>query len=103
MKKKNGFKSWLIRTLRKWLNKLEPEKTFRVEHVQVPLVTLNSVVTVPKDYMSEERITEILSKKLSDDVAKYMNIDTCEHVDWDSFDRQITYRATVRVAADKRG
>lgn len=102
MKKKNRFKSWLIKTLRKWLNKLAPEENvLKIEHTAVPLITLSSSVTVPKDYMSEDRITEILSKKLSDEVAKYMCVETCERIEWDSFDRQITYRATIRVVADK--
>ena len=102
MKKK--FKSWLIRKLHKWLNKLEPEKTFRVEHTYVPLVTVNASFTMPKcRALKEEQINEILAKQLGEEVIKYADIKCCENIDMSMWEEQIIYRATVRVAADKRG
>lgn len=102
MKKK--FKSWLIKVLRKWLAKLEPySNVVKVEHVHVPLVTLNANVTTLKHRpMPEDRINEILAKQLGEDAIRYANIDTCECFNFDS-DDIIVYRATVRVTADKRG
>lgn len=103
MKKKNGFKFWLAGILRKWANMLEPEMkedVFKVEHVYVPLVTLNANLTIPKGVMSDERIEEILSHKIGDEISKYMRIDTSEYNDF-NFDDRITYRATVRVADDE--
>ena len=103
MKKK--FKSWLIKVLRHWLAKLEPyHNVVKVEHTHVPLVTLDASVAIPKRRpLSEDRINEILAKQLSEEVIKYANIEFCEHVDMSVFDEQVVYRATVRVAADKRG
>ena len=102
--KKNRCKSWLIRVLRKWLNKLEPEKTFKVEHINVPVVTVNASFTWPKGkQISEDRINEVLANQLSEEIIKYANIEYCEKVDMSIWGEQIVYRATVRVAADKRG
>ena len=105
MKKKNRFKSWLIKVLRKWLAKLEPyHNVVKVEHTHVPLVTVNAMFTMPKHRpFREEQINEILAKQLSEEVIKYADIEYCEHIDMSIFDEQIIYRATVRVAADKRG
>ena len=105
MKKKNRFKSWLIKVLRKWLAKLEPyHNVVKVEHVHVPLVTLETSFAWPKEkQMSTERIYEILARDLSKEVIKYADIKYCEKIDMSVFDEQIVYRATVRVAADKRG
>lgn len=105
MKKKNRFKSWLIRVLRKWLNKLEPEYNIvKVEHTTVPLLTLDASVATSKHRpLPEDRINEILAKQLSEEVIKYADIEQCEKIDMNVFDEQIIYRATIRVAADKRG
>lgn len=103
--KKNRFKSWLIKVLRKWLAKLEPyHNVVKVEHTHVPLLTLDASVAMPKRRpLPEDRINEILAKQLSEEVIKYAEIECCEKVDMSVFDEQIIYRATVRVAADKRG
>ena len=103
MKKK--FKSWLIKVLRSWLAKLEPyHDVVKVEHTHVPLVTVNASFTMPKcRTLKEEQINEILVKQLSEEVIKYAEIEYCEKIDMSVFDEQIIYRATVRVAADKRG
>ena len=105
MKKKSRFKSWLIKVLRKWLAKLEPyHNVLKVEHVHVPLVTVNAMFAMPKRRpLKEEQINEILAKQLSEEVIKYAEIEHCEKIDMSMFDEQIVYRATVRVAADKRG
>ena len=102
--KKNRFKSWLIKVLRKWLAKLEPGyNVVKVEHVHVPLATVSANFTAPKHRsLPEDRINEILAKQLGEEVFKYANIETCERFSFDS-DEEISYRATVRVAADKRG
>ena len=103
--KKNRFKSWLIKALHKWLAKLEPyHNVFKVEHTHVPLVTVNAMFTMPKRRpLKEEQINEILAKQLSEEVIKYAEIEYCEKVDMSMWEEQIIYRATVRVAADKRG
>lgn len=103
--KKNRFKSWFIKVLRKWLAKLEPGyNTLKIEHTYVPLLTLDVSVSIPKHRpLPEDRINEILAKQLSEEVIKYANIEYCEKIDMSVFDEQIVYRATVRVAADKRG
>ena len=103
--KKNKFKSWLIKVLRKWLNKLEPGcNTLKIEHTYVPLVTVNASFTMPKcRTLKEEQINEILARQLSEEVIKYADIKYCEKVDMSMWEEQIIYRATVRVAADKRG
>ena len=105
MKQKNKFKSWLIKVLRKWLAKLEPyHNVVKVEHMHVPLVTLDASVAIPKHRpIPENRINEILATRLSQEVIKYADIDYCEKFDINVFDDQMIYRATVRVAADKRG
>ena len=102
---KNKLKSWLIKVLRKWLAKLEPyHNVVKVEHTHVPLVTLDaSVATIKSRPLSEERLNEILARKLGEEVIKYAEIEYCEHIDMSVFDEQIIYRATVRVAAEKRG
>lgn len=76
MKKKNRFKSWLIRVLRNWLAKLEPyHDVVKVESIHVPLETLTASVSVINDFpMTEERINEILGKGLSDLVMKYADV-----------------------------
>ena len=103
--KKNRFKSWLIKVLRKWLAKLEPyHNVVKVEHTHVPLLTLDASVSIPKHRpLPEDRINEILAKQLGEEVIKYAEIEYCEKIDMSVFDEQIVYRATVRVAADKRG
>ena len=105
MKQKNRFKSWLIKVLRNWLARLEPyHNAMKVEHAHVPLVTLDASVVMPKSRpLSEDRINEILARKLSEELIKYADIEWCEKIDLSVFDEQIMYRATVRVAADKRG
>ena len=103
--KKNKFKSWLIKVLKNWLAKLEPyHNVVRVEHTHVPLVTLNtSVSMLRRRPLSEERINEILTRKLSEDIMKYADIQEYETIDMSTWEDQIIYRATVRVATDKRG
>lgn len=103
--KKNKFKSWLIRVLRNWLAKLEPyHNVVKVEHTHVPLVTVDSSFTMPKcRTLKEEQINEILAKQLGEEIIKYADIEYCEKVDMSIWEEQIIYRATVRVAADKRG
>lgn len=103
--KKNRFKSWIIKVLHKWLAKLEPGyNTIKVEHTYVPLVTVDAkVATIKSRPLSEERLNEILARKLGEEVIKYAEIMCCEKVDMSVFNEQIIYRATVRVAADKRG
>jgi hypothetical protein len=105
MKKKNRFKSWLIKVLRNWLSKLEPyHNVVKVEHVHVPLLTLDASVDMPKSRpLPEDRINEILAKRLSEEVIKYADIEYYEKVDMSMWEEQIVYRATVRIAADKRG
>ena len=106
MKKKNKFKSLLIKVLSKWLNKLEPHNHFpvKVEYTHVPLVTVDASVAIPKNMqLSEERINEILARDLGVEVIKYADIEMCEKIDISVFEEYITYRATVRVTADKRG
>lgn len=103
--KKNKLKSWLIKVLRKWLNKLEPGyNTLKIEHTYVPLATVNASFTWPKGkQISEDRINEILARELSEEVIKYADIAYCEKVDMSVFEEYMVFRATVRVAADKRG
>lgn len=103
--KKKKLKSWLIKVLRNWLAKLEPyHDVVKVEHVYVPLVTVNAMFTMPKHKpLKEEQINEILAKQLSEEIIKYAEIEYCEKVDISVWEEQIMYRATVRVAADKRG
>lgn len=102
MKKK--LKSLLIRVLRKWLAKLEPyHNVVKVECVHVPLVSICADVVIPKYRpLPEDRINEILAKKLGEDILHYAEIETCQHYDFGEGD-QTVYRATVRVAAEKRG
>lgn len=104
MKKKNKFKSWLIRVLKNWLSKLEPyHNVVKVEHVPVPLVTVSANLTMSKHRsLPEDYINEILAKQLGEEVFKYANIETYEHCSFDS-DTETSYRVTVRVAVDKRG
>ena len=105
MKKK--IKSWLIKVLRNWLAKLEPyHNVVKVEHTHVPLITLDASVAIPKrrqSLLDDDRIGEILAKKLGEEVLNYADIEYCEKVDMNMWEEQIVYRATVRVAADKRG
>ena len=100
MKKKKGFKSWLAGLLRKWANMLEPEKkdVFKVEHVNVPVVTLSTQVTVPRECTIDAN--EFLAKGLSDEVAKYMYVEKCEMHDF-NVDRYDVYRATIRVVDER--
>jgi hypothetical protein len=101
MKKK--IKSWLIRTLHKWLNKLEPEKTFRVEHINVPISTLNASFIWPKNkQISEDRINEILARDLAEEVIKYADIEMCEKIDMSVLEEYVVFRATVKVAGERR-
>lgn len=99
------LKSWLIKVLRKWLAKLEPyHNVVKVEHTYVPLLTVSAMFTIPKHKsLKEEQINEILARQLSEEVIKYADIECCERVDMSVLEEQIVYRATVRVAADKRG
>ena len=103
--KKNRFKSWLIQVLRNWLAKLEPyHNVVRVEHTHVPLATLDaSVATIKSRPLSEEQLNEILARKLGEEVIKYADIKYYEQMDIGMWEEQMIYRATVRVAADKRG
>lgn len=103
MKKKNRFKSWLIKVLHNWLAKLEPyHNVVKVEHTHVPLVTLDaSVVVLEHRPLPEDRINEILAQKLGEEIMRYADIEQCTGIEWGSFDNKITYRATIKVAADK--
>ena len=104
MKKKNKFKSWLIRVLRNWLDKLEPyHNVVKVEHTHVSLVTVDASVVVAEDGpWMRDYIDEILAKKLGEEILQYADIQWCDKNDSPlRYDR--IYRATVRVAADKRG
>lgn len=104
MKKKNRFKSWLIRVLRNWLAKLEPyHNVVKVEHTHVPLVTIEASIAVTADSpWIRDNINEILSNKLGEEIINYANIEWCDKYDSPLRCDRI-YRATVRVAADKRG
>lgn len=89
MKKKNSFKSWLAQKFHKWANKLEPEytNTFKVEHINVPIATLNASFTWPKNkQISEDRINEILAREISEEVIKYADIEMCEKIDMSVFE-----------------
>lgn len=102
--KKNRLKSWLIKVLHKWLDKLEPyHDVVKVEHVHVPLVTVEASVAIRDDgpWLSDY-IDEILAKKLGEEIIHYANIEWCDNYG-SSIRCDRTYRATVRVAADKRG
>lgn len=105
--KKNKFKSWLVLVLRKWLNKLEPGyNTVNITYTTVPCVTVEASVAISKDrrpFSDDGLVRDILAKKLGEEVINYAEFDYCEHIDMSMFDEQIIYRATVRVAADKRG
>ena len=103
--KKNRFKSWLIKVLRKWLAKLEPyHNVVKVEHTHVPLLTVSTSVEVPKHrHLPEDRLNEILAKQLSEEIIKYADIKSCENIDVNVWEEKIVYKATIRVAADKRG
>ena len=105
MKKKNKFKSWLIQTLRKWLSKLgSDENVVKIERVTVPLVTLEAKTLDSRiGYLPEDSINEILAQELGKQIIKYCDIQRCTMFDVSPFDTPIMYRATVRVAADKRG
>jgi hypothetical protein len=105
MKKKNRFKSWLIKVLRKWLKKLEPEYNIvKIERTTVPLVTLEAnVVTSKRDEIPQEDINRVLEKHLGEQIMQYADVEQCHKIDMSVFDEQIIYRATVRVAVDKRG
>ena len=103
MKKKRKFKSWLARKLRKWADKLNPELTYKVEHINVPVATLSASFTWPKNkQISEDRINEILARELSEEVIKYANIERCEKIDMSVFEEYVMFRATVRVAGERR-
>lgn len=103
MKKKNRFKSWLIKTLRKWLNKLAPEENvLKIEHTAVPLITIGTNVSLSKrDRISQDDIDHILARQLGEKIIKYADVQWYEKIDGSVFDEQIIYRARVRVAADK--
>ena len=105
MKQKNRFKSWLIKTLRKCLNKLgADENIVKIEQVTVPLVTLEAKTSVSKiGYAPEDYINEILAQELGRQILKYCDIQRSTRFDVDILDEQIMYRATVRVVDDKRG
>lgn len=80
------------------------QKTVEVKHTQVPVAKVDVCVSTPKHKpLLEDRINEILAKQLGEEIIKYAEIDHCEQIDMRIFDEQIVYRATVRVAADKRG
>jgi hypothetical protein len=98
MKKKNRFKSWLAGKLRKWANKLEPELTYKVEHINVPIVTLCANVKMPMDKpISEDRINEILAHELSKDIIQYAKVEWCDNY-YNSWVPERDYRAILRVA-----
>lgn len=103
--KKNKFKSWLIKVLRKWLAKLEPyHNVVKIERTTVPLVTLEAnVVASKRDDISREDIDRILEKHLAEQIMQYANVQQCERIDAIMFDDEIIYKATVRVAVDKKG
>ena len=105
MKKKNRFKSWLIRVLRKWLAKLEPyHNVIKVEHVPVPLVTIMADTRISeRDNISQNDINKILEKQLAGLIIQYADIEKYDQFSIDCFNQYTTYRATIRVVADKRG
>ena len=105
MKKKSKFKSWLIKTLRRWLNKLAPEENvLKIERTAVPLITIESNVSFSKrDGISQDDIDHILARRLGEQIIEYADVQWYEKMDMSVFDEQIIYRARVRVAADKRG
>lgn len=103
MKKKNRFKSWLARVLRKIANKLEPELTYKVEHIDVPIVTLCANVKMPMNRpIPEDRINEILAHELSKDIIQYAKIEWCDNY-YNSWVPERSYRAKLRVAPDMEG
>ena len=102
--KKNKFKSWFIKVLRKWLKRLEPDYNIvKIERTTVPLVTLEAnVVASKRDNISREDIDRILEKHLAEQIMQYANVQQCERIDAVMFDDQIIYKATIRIAVDKR-
>lgn len=104
MKKKNRFKSWLIKVLRKWLSKLEPGyNAVNVTYMTVPCATVEASVAVADDGpWMRDYTNEVLAKKLGEEVLRYADIQWCDkHNGPLRCDR--IYRATVRVAAERRG
>lgn len=78
--------------------------TIEVKHTYVPLVTVDASFIMPKcRLLEEEQINEILAKKLGEEVIKYADIEQWDMTDMSTWENQVMHKATVRVAADKRG
>lgn len=77
--------------------------TIEVKHTQVPLITVDASVAVTDDCpRMRDYVDEILAQRLGEEILKYADIQWCDNNDGPlRYDR--IYRATVKVAADKRG
>ena len=79
------------------------KNTVEVKHTQVPLITVDANVAVTEDGpWMEDYINEVLAKKLGEEIRQYADIQWCDK-NGSSLRFHRIYRATVRVAAEKRG
>ena len=87
------FKHWLIRKLGGYVS--QPERTFEIKHSLKPLVKLSNAVNVHKeDEVSEERIKDILSSQLGEELREHMEITVCQSIYEEDME---TYKAVIEI------
>lgn len=90
------FKHWLIRKLGGYIS--QPERTFElfeIKHSFKPLVKLSTAINVrKKDEVSEERIKDILSSQLGEELREHMEITVCPSVYEEDME---TYKAVIEI------
>ena len=97
------MKKWLIKILKKILKKLEPTifQEVSITHSYKPLITLEENFALSKrdaDRIPEEKIKEILARRLSEQIIDHMDMLVATNYDSIMFEEQIHYRAKIQIA-----
>lgn len=96
------MKKWLIKTLKKILNKLEPAALPKT----VVAFSYKSLVTLEVNYhlnewgqkrLSQRDIKEILARQLSEQIIDYMDVSSAKMYAFNTDEEQVHYRATVQL------
>ena len=100
------LKKWLVKILKNILKKLEPSifEEVIIKHSYQPLITIEANCSFDKrdaDRMSEERVKEILARRLGEQITDHMGILTTISYEPFLFEEQIHYRAKIQIVDNR--
>ena len=100
------LKKWLIKILKKILKRLSPNifEEVSITHTYKPLITIEANCSFDKrdaDRMSQERIEEVLAKRLSQQIIDHMDISYTTIYESSLFEERVHYRAKIQIADNR--